>query len=417
MEWEIGLPWFNRLMEYRSKDEWPWTVDVPSLLAGGWRPHPFSEFVVRIHSRPDLSSDYCYLYGMADQSWRSRPARMTHEVADQTAMRIGEHVRAHDLRKIALLMGGGEPLLAGRELISHLVGSTRSAAGPGVAVDVRIQTNAIGLDDSYLEFFRELGVRIGVSLDRDTQNNDRHRRFASGRGGDVAVLAGLKRLARPRFRHMFSGLLCTIDLRNDPMATYQAMDAFDPPQIDFLLPYGTWEAPPPGRVPEAEDTPYADWLTPIFRAWYEAPRTRIRLFDEIMTMVLGGVSRFEAIGLSPMGVVVIEADGAIAQTDTLDSAHHAAVATGLHVAADPLDAALLVPGVVGRQLGALALCAQCRECPFLRVCGGGLYSHRYRAGAGFSNPSVYCPDLMRIISLMIETMTDDINGRRNGPPT
>src|SRR5690349_7225773 len=69
-KWETGVPWFNRLMEYRSKDEWPWTVDAPYPLASGWRPHPFSEFVVRIHSRPDWSSDYCYLYGMADQSWR-----------------------------------------------------------------------------------------------------------------------------------------------------------------------------------------------------------------------------------------------------------------------------------------------------------------------------------------------------------
>src|SRR5262245_18306714 len=32
-----------------------------------------------------------------------------------------------------------------------------------------------------------------------------------------------------------------------------------------------------------------------------------------------------------------------------------------------------------------------------RICGNGLYAHRYRAGIGFANPSVYSPDLQRLI--------------------
>jgi uncharacterized protein len=67
------------------------------------------------------------------------------------------------------------------------------------------------------------------------------------------------------------------------------------------------------------------------------------------------------------------------------------------VTRDRLDAALLLPGVAARQLGDIALAAQCRGCPIHRVCGGGMYTHRYRSGTGFANPSVYCPDLMRLI--------------------
>jgi uncharacterized protein len=69
---------------------------------------------------------------------------------------------------------------------------------------------------------------------------------------------------QPAFRHLFNGLLCTIDLRNDPMATFRALAGCDPPKIDFLLPHGTWAKPPPGREPGAAGTPYADWLIAVF---------------------------------------------------------------------------------------------------------------------------------------------------------
>jgi uncharacterized protein len=390
------------------------SLDVSALMANGWSPIPFREFIVKIHSRCDLSCDYCYMYEMADQSWRAQPRQMSAEIADRTARRIGEHARTHRMPSIVLILHGGEPLLAGHELISYLVSATREAAGPDVRVDVRVQTNAVGLDDSYLQLFCELGIRVGVSLDGAAEAHDRHRRFASGRGSYAAVSAGLQRLRQIRFRHLFSGLLCTIDLRNEPVATYEALAAFDPPRIDFLLPHGTWEAPPPGRSPDPAESPYGDWLIAVFDYWYSAPGTNVRLFEEIMQLILHGTSSGEMVGLSPARMVVIETDGSIEQVDTLKAAYHGAAMTGLHVTRDSLDAALLLPGVVARQIGAMALAAQCRICPIHRVCGGGNYAHRYRAGSGFANPSVYCPDLMRLIEHIREVMQADISARLRG---
>ena len=167
--------------------EWPLTLDVPSLLASGWSPIPFREFVVKIHSRCDLACDYCYMYEKADQSWRDRPRRMSTEIAEYASMRIGEHARRHHVPSVTLILHGGEPLLAGHELISRLVNATRKEAGPDVQVDIKIQTNAVGLDDSYLRLFRELDIRIGISMDGLAEAHDRHRRFPSGRGSHAAV--------------------------------------------------------------------------------------------------------------------------------------------------------------------------------------------------------------------------------------
>lgn len=403
--------WFNSAVPVERAAEWPATLDVHALMADGWRPTPFREFVLKIHSRCDLACDYCYMYEMADQSWRTRPKRMSLTIAEQTAARIGEHVRRHALREIGLVLHGGEPLLAGPDFISHLVAAVRDAVGDRATVHTSLQTNGIGLNDRYLALFNRIGIQVGVSLDGDSDAQDRHRRFASGRGSHMAVTAALRKLTEDRYRHLFNGLLCVIEMRNDPMATYEALLLFGPPRVDFLLPHGTWESPPPGRLPDKAETPYADWLITVFNDWYRQPRTEIRLFAEIIRLLLGRTSDIEAVGLAPARFLVIETDGAIEQVDALKAAFHEAPRTGLNVAHDSFDAALLLPEVAARQLGYRALAAECQECRIRQVCGGGLYAHRYRPGTGFANPSVYCPDLMRLIGHIRETLTADIATR------
>jgi uncharacterized protein len=379
-------------------------------LEGDWRPTPFREFIVKVHSRCDLSCDYCYMYESADQSWRDQPRAMSPEIAELTARRIGEHASAHGLEDITLILHGGEPLLAGPEVVSRLVTSARRWAGQRTTVHAAVQTNGVRLNDIYLKLFDELGVRVGVSVDGDAAAHDRHRRFASGRGSYHAVTAALRRLQR--FPHLYGGLLCVVDLRNDPVRTYQALADFDPPKIDFLLPHGTWTDPPPGRVPDAAVAPYADWLIGVFDYWYPKPKTGIRLFEEIMHLLMGGASGSEVVGLAAAQMVVIETDGSIEQEDTLKIAYPGATRTGLHVTRDPLDAALLLPQIVARQIGTRALSAQCQDCPVSSVCGGGLYSHRYREGAGFMNPSVYCPDLLALIGHIRDRMRADLTTSR-----
>jgi uncharacterized protein len=63
-------------------------------------------------------------------------------------------------------------------------------------------------------------------------------------------------------------------------------------------------------------------------------------------------------------------------------------------------------------LGSRSLSRQCRSCHIHQVCGGGLYAHRYRQGTGFHNPSVYCPDLLRLIGHIRRAVQADIDELR-----
>ncbi|MFA1548526.1 FxsB family cyclophane-forming radical SAM/SPASM peptide maturase [Actinomadura chokoriensis] len=389
--------------------EWPDALDVRALLEDGWRPTPIRDFILKVHSRCNLSCDYCYMYEMADQGWRRQPRRMSRQVLEWAAQRIGEHARTNLLSEVQVVLHGGEPLLAGAEHLRHAIEAILAACEPDVRVGFSVQTNGVLLDEVFLDLFAEHGVAVGVSLDGDEEGHDRHRRRADGRGSYHAVRDGLERLTGTRYRQLFGGLLSTIELRNDPIVTYESLLAFGPPEMDFLLPHGNWDTPPPGRPPD-ESTPYGDWLIAIFDRWYavEAGHVRIRLFSEIIRLLFGRMSASEAVGLSPVAVVVVETNGEIEQVDSLKSAYAGAAGTRLHVSRDPFDTVLSLPSVAARQIGKRALSAQCLACPAHEVCGAGLYPHRYRSGTGFRNPSVYCRDLLKLITHIREVVSREL---------
>ena len=409
----VGVTWTPE--EATTPPEWPMDLDVGSLLESGWRPTPFQQFVVKIHSRCNLACTYCYMYEMADQGWHRQPRRMSQSTIDSVAARIGEHARMNRLPEVDLILHGGEPLLAGADQIRYAVNAVRSAVDPDVRVNVQVQTNGVLLDSVFLELFDELGILVSVSLDGAREANDRHRRGPAGQGSYDRVHAALTKLTAPHYRHLFNGLLCTIDLENDPVGTYETLLEFTPPAMDLLLPHGTWENPPPGRRTDSNDTPYGDWLIAVFNRWYHAPQreTQLRMFDEIIRLLLGRPSRSEAVGLSAVAVVVIETDGSIEQVDSLKAAYDGAAGTSLHVGADAFDAALMLPSIAARQIGERALSPQCQACEVKLVCGAGLYPHRYRQGTGFANPSVYCHDLFRLIRHIHSAVSDDIAALRD----
>nr|WP_223184605.1 FxsB family cyclophane-forming radical SAM/SPASM peptide maturase [Streptomyces sp. CBMA152] len=356
-----------------------------------------SQIVLKTHSRCDLACDHCYVYEHADTSWRGRPRAVSQEILAAAAARIAEHALLHRLPTVHVVLHGGEPLLAGPALLRRAAEELGRALDGISALDLRIHTNGVLLDEEFCELFRELGVRVGISLDGDRESNDRHRRYADGRSSHAKVLDAVALLSRPRYRELFAGLLCTIDIENDPVAVHDALVALGPPRIDFLLPHATWDTPPPR--PAGRPTPYADWLDAVYRRWDAAGRpVPVRTFESVHRTLRGGSSLTESLGLAPADLVVIETDGAYEQADSLKTAYDGAPATGLNVFEHSLDDVLRHPGMLARQKGIEALCAQCTACPVVESCGGGLYAHRYRTANGFDNPSVFCPDLLALIT-------------------
>lgn len=393
--------------------EWPLAgLDVAALESGGWRPLPFDEFVVKVHSRCNLACDYCYMYEMADQSWLAQPKVMSESTMLTVAERIGEHAERHRLRRVAVTFHGGEPLLAGRERLEFFARTLRRRLDGVCRLTLGTQTNGVLLDERWLDVLARHRIHVGVSLDGGREDNDRHRRYRGGAGSFDEVSRGLRLLGSERYRPLFGGILCTVNVENDPLETYLALAAFSPPTIDFLIPHANW-ANPPDPVGDSA-TPYADWLLTIFRHWYGqgGPRPAIRMFDDLIQLILGGAAGTEHLGTDPARFAVIETNGDLEQVDALKSAFPGAPALGFNIREHALDLALRHPAIVARQIGYEALSDTCRECPVVRVCGGGHFAHRYRQGTGFKNPSVYCGDLQKLIETVHRTIVSDLDAAR-----
>ena len=376
---------------------------------------PLSQFVLKMHSRCDLACDHCYVYESADQSWHGRPLAISGEIVSQTARRIAEHAESHRLDSVQVVLHGGEPLLAGRARLQRVVTELQAALHGVCGLDLRIHTNGVLLDEDFCELFAEHGVRVGISIDGDRAANDRHRLYADGRSSHAQVRQALAMLRKPEYRLLYTGLLCTVDLANDPIAVYEALLAEAPPRLDLLLPHATWDQPP--RRPPGVPAPYAAWLGRIYTRWTAEGRpVPIRLFDSLLSAWAGLPSGSESVGLDAVDLLVIETDGSWEQTDSLKVAFEGAPATGLNVYSHSVDEASAHPGVAARGTGITTLCATCRACPVVRACGGGLYTHRYKSGSGFDNPSVYCEDLKVLVS-SITTRQTPAPSSALAPPT
>jgi uncharacterized protein len=393
----------TRSRQVQHPAPWPlFDLDVRKIREAGHQAVPFRQFILKVHSRCNLSCSYCYVYEMADQGWRGLPKRMSDAVVGKSVQRIAEHADRHGLASVDVILHGGEPLLAGAEWLAGLVGLLRSRVP--AQVNVALQTNGTLLDRPMLTTLKRLGVRIGVSLDGDAEATGRHRLYANGRNSFDAVARGLDLLRSPEFLECYSGILCTVDVENDPVSTYEALLKFAPPALDLLLPHANHSSGPPGKG-------YAEWLISVFERWYEAPRqeTRIRLFSELIQLILGNPGTVEGLGLLPSTLIVVDTDGSIKQLDSLSSSYPGAADTGLAVISDNFDDALDHPTTVARQIGVDALAPECLACPVMKICGGGLYPHRFSEGKGFRHRSVYCQDLLQLITYVRGRVTADLS--------
>ena len=286
-------------------------------------PLPFRQFVLKVHSRCDLACDHCYVYEHADQSWRSRPKVISGRTVSMAGERIAEHARRHALAGVRVILHGGEPLLAGAPRLGEIARALRAVIEQVCPLDLRVHTNGVRLDEELCELFLAERVRVGVSVDGDRAANDLHRRFSNGKSSYDRVIRAVTLLRGARYREIYAGLLCTIDVRNDPVACYRALAGLEPPALDFLLPHGTWDAPPPGAG--SGKTPYADWLAAAFEEWLaDERRPSVRMFESIIATTRGGASRTESLGLEASDVAVIETDGAIEQADSIKVAYDGA---------------------------------------------------------------------------------------------
>ena len=377
---------------------------------------PLSSFIFKVATRCNLDCSYCYEYNMGDDSWKRQPHYMQLETVKTLAERVKEHALRHGLDFIAFSFHGGEPLLAGTDFFCEAVRTMRHILGDKIGSSFGVQTNGTLITEEIVKLFSQQKIHIGLSLDGPREINNRRRVHASGRGSFDDVMNGIRWLNTPEGREIFSGVLCVIDHEADPLEVFEFLTSLPTPSIDFLLPHGNWSLLPAGKS-DPETTTYADWLIRIFDIWFDGKHSdvAIRTFEEIIEYRLGGKGHLETLGLSPVSLICIAADGSIESVDTMKSVFPGAHRLHMDVFHHSFDDVLKHPLIHARQVGLRALCEKCVNCSLVATCGGGYFPHRWSSINQFKNPSVYCADYIKLITHICQRVDHELtSGDTNG---
>jgi len=352
--------------------------------------------VVKVAELCNLNCSYCFIYNHEDKSYLGRPKFMDEPVFEHLLNRVREYCEKRAPQRMSLTFHGGEPTLLGPARLAAYIRRAREVVGPFLS-GVCMQSNGTLLDDEWVRVIKEQQIPVGVSLDGPPEVHDVHRLDHAGRGSHAATLRGLRLLQEAGLR---PGVLSVITPGGDGAAAYRYFRSLGLTSIDFLFPDVSRDNKP-RRYGLFGATPVADFIIPVFDAWFEEddPDVHVRVLWGLLSSLMGGTHLSDAFGNPLMSYLIIETDGSIHALDALRACDEGIADSGLNVAThgfDELENGLpLAHRVI--HLG-VPLCETCRQCPESAVCGGGYLPHRYARANGFDNPSAWCADILKLIS-------------------
>lgn len=337
---------------------------------------------------------------MGDEGWRDQPKLMSAGVVEKVASALGEQFIRQGT-PFSVVLHGGEPLMLGAKRLRALCDHLRSALPHPCGI--HIQTNAVLLSEEIIDVLVAYDVGVSISIDGPAEVHDWFRKDHRDRGSHAEVRAGINRIVqRDDARPLLAGVLAVIDPRSDPLRVYKSLKETGAPSLDFLVRDGNWDQLPFGKV-SPDSTEYGEWLASLVAIYLADPAPpRVRLLDDMMRILLGGSGQKEGVGETDYGIIIVEPDGRLAKNDTLKAAHPGAdrFDRPWSIMRDSL-AEFLVSEAYGDYYGEQRpLSPTCLACPDLKVCGGGMVAHRWRAANGFANPTIFCADQRLLIEKM-----------------
>jgi uncharacterized protein len=347
-----------------------------------------SQLIVKVASRCNLNCDYCYMYTFQDMSWKDMPASMSQETAGMLAHRVAELASEQGIAPL-IALHGGEPLLAGYELLAFLIQSIKSQVA---GVRIAIQTNGTIYTQRLASLFRSMDVDLSISLDGFQEENDRHRLDHNRQSHYRRIRANLD---RAQADGVLESILLVADLATNPERTYQFIAQTGVKRANIILRDGDHNTYPPYKTRE-DSTEAGQWLWEFFRLYASlVDGPAVRFFDTVARGILAikRASTYPA-HRRPRCILTIDTDGTVKQTDTFRiNGHRADYIGDSTIFQNTL--AQIANSTENRKFIAKVddLAEKCRACRYLPVCGGGWSMHRMK-GRSLHNPSIYCSDYL-----------------------
>lgn len=341
----------------------------------------------------NLSCRYCFYRDIMGKRKQGSYGFMTVETLEA----VIQKGLAYADRECTIAFQGGEPTLVGLDFYKTVVDLEKKHNKNGIRVHNAIQTNGIGLDAQWADFFRDNNFLVGISLDGVKETHDCNRLDGRGDGTFHRVMETIRLLDS---RHVEFNMLTVVNRQTAPRATriynfYKRMGLSYLQFIPCLDPYG--EAP--GAAPcSLTAEAYGSFLCTLFDLWYRDVKKgegcSIRQFENYIEMLLGYPP--ESCGMS--GVCgfqnVVEADGSVYPCDfyVLDEYRLGNLRT------DSFETINRRRKDIAFVEASQAIDPECASCRFFPLCRGGCRRHRPANPDGTLGRNIFCESYKRFFA-------------------
>ena len=349
----------------------------------------FNQLVLKVASRCNLNCSYCFMYNLGDTTYKKQPKFMKESMIPDIVEKVRIHLTKYPQNVFTIVFHGGEPLLIDKSFYRKFVAAAAilQTEFKDTIFEYSVQTNGVLLTKEWTDLFKELRIFPGISLDGTEKAHNMFRVDHKGEGSYHEVIKGLNLLKKELG---FVSVISVMNIEESPSVTYSHLKSLSSDYINFLLPdftHDSFHYPPKAM---------GNWLTELYDLWIEDEnRPIIPFLHGLTNNILGSnkEARNEAHAL------VIESNGDIETIDSLKSCGEGFTKTNMNVSTHEFEEITKLPlGKLYFQDSTTKLPPKCMECPIVSICKGGRLVHRFSKENGFNNVSVYCEDIIMLVS-------------------
>ena len=361
------------------------------------------QFVLKVAERCNIDCTYCYYLNSGNDSPFSRPAFMDEQVARGVVDFALKSQDTIEVGKIRIVLHGGEPLMLKKKRFRGLCNVLSELQRAGLDSEIAMTTNAMLVDEEWIDIFAEYQIGVGISLDGPQEYHDLERVDFRGRGTHSRVMFGVNALLKAAAQGQIKqpGVLAVIDPRGKGDVVYDYLiRQLGFRNADFMMPFTIHDWNPK----EEDVNAVARFLIAAFWEWVkdDNPKIRIRTFNKYLNRILACESEKDR---NPDHIVVgVGSDGTIVNDDIMQVLGPDIFDRGLNVCKSSMDE-YLAELQVGKVVGVAELAQDCKDCYMLDVCRPSTLpwdgaEMRYKKETGFQNRLVHCSAIQDLVGEM-----------------
>lgn len=361
-----------------------------------------NSLVVKISDACNLNCTYCGYYFTRGRTRLNM--FMSIEVLEAMLQRTKEYSDLKDEKKIQLCWAGGEPLLAGLDFFFKIIELQNYFFDNSFSILNTVQTNGTLINHEWAQFFKEYEFEVGLSIDgmRDTHN--KHRPFRSGGETYDRVVENIELL---RDVGISPRVLCVIHPEANGRDIFNHFISLGVQYIDFLPTLANYETK---NWCTSFDSNIGTFLIDAFDAWYELdnPQIRVRLFADLVAMILGAPPASCTLRDNCSGHLTIEHDGSINNCECSGICGDAVFRFNKNVKTTSFVEIEDIEIFKYLNQGTEHIGKNCLECDVYYLCRAGCPSMRFKNNS-FRHKSIYCDSYRRLVTHIRDKVLSDLH--------